>query len=149
MPSISRSIARLDRERDSLRRRSRCTWQMDWCFRRQSRGAEKQGETIVNLPNGSYLLSATTGGREDGSSYGETRVTVADEDVTGATIHLQKALEMTIEASVDTAGATGGLGDGFNSHRFGRSLRSNSQWDHRPGERFVRAAAWDLSTADE
>ena len=51
-------------------------------FSAQSRGAEKQGETIVNLPNGSYLLSATTGGREDGSSYGETRVTVADEDVT-------------------------------------------------------------------
>jgi hypothetical protein len=73
-----------------------------------TRGADRPGEVVVNLPNGSYILSASTGGREDGASYGETRVTVADEDVAGVTIHLQKALELPVEASVDPASAETG-----------------------------------------
>ena len=72
-------------------------------FSPQSRRGERQGEVVVNLPNGSYLLSASMGQREDSASYGETRVTVADEDVTGVTIHLQKALELTLETAIDPA----------------------------------------------
>jgi hypothetical protein len=74
----------------------------------QARGAEKQGEVVVNLPDGSYLLSASTGLRDDAASYGETRVTVADEEMSGVTIHLQKALELAVEASVDPAVASAG-----------------------------------------
>jgi len=78
----------------------------------QSRG-ERQGEVVISLPNGSYLLSASTGMRDDAASYGETRVTVADEDVAGVTIHLQKALELPVEVSIDpAASATGAAGAG-------------------------------------
>ena len=72
-------------------------------FSPQSRRADRQGEVVVSLPNGSYLLSASTGQREDSATYGETRVTVADEDVTGVTIHLQKAPELTVEVALDPA----------------------------------------------
>ena len=72
-------------------------------FSPQSHEGERQGEVVVNLPNGSYLLSAGTGVRDDAASYGETRVTVADENVAGVAIHLQKALMLPIEVSVDPA----------------------------------------------
>jgi hypothetical protein len=48
-------------------------------------------------------LTATANGREDTTSYGETKLTVADEDVSSVSIHLQPAAEFTIEASVDPA----------------------------------------------
>ena len=72
-------------------------------FAAPSRRADTPGEVQVSLPNGSYVLSASIGQRDDAASYGETRVTVADEDVSGVSIHLQKALEMSVEASVDPA----------------------------------------------
>lgn len=78
-------------------------------FQPQARPGEKSGETVLNLPNGNYLLSASTGTRGDAASYGETRVTVADEDVTGVLIHLQKAMDLTIETAIDPAATeTGG-----------------------------------------
>ena len=71
------------------------------------RGGGKPGEAVINLPSGSYVLSATSNGRDDGATCGETKLTVADEDVTGVSIHMQPAAELTIEASVDpTATAT-------------------------------------------
>jgi hypothetical protein len=75
----------------------------------QSR-SERQGEVAVSLPNGSYLLSASTGMRDDAASYGETRVTVADEDVAGVTIHLQKALELPVEVAIDPASGSAAAG---------------------------------------
>ena len=68
--------------------------------------AEKEGEVVVNLPSGTYLLGANAGGRDDGSSYGETKVTVTDADISGVVIHMQQATELTLEASVDPAAAT-------------------------------------------
>jgi hypothetical protein len=72
----------------------------------QTRG-ERQGEVAVSLPNGSYLLSASTGMRDDAASYGETRVTVADQDLSGVSIHLQKAMELPVQVTVDPAAAPG------------------------------------------
>ena len=66
----------------------------------------KPGEVEVTLPSASYILSASSNGFEDRSSYGETKLTVADADVTGVSIHLQPAAELTVEASADPSAST-------------------------------------------
>lgn len=72
----------------------------------QTRPAERPGEVVLELPVGGYIVSATSRGREGAASYGETKVTVADEDVFGQAIHMQSATELTIEASVDPAASS-------------------------------------------
>lgn len=80
-----------------------------------ARPTDRSGEIVVDLPVGSYVVSASITGREEAASYGETKVTVADADISGIAIHLQQATEMTVEAAVDPAANSPAQNQGENS----------------------------------
>ena len=60
------------------------------------------GDVIASLPSGSYLLTTTANGR-DQASFGETRVTVTDRDVSGVVLRLSKAVSFSIEVATDAS----------------------------------------------
>lgn len=85
--------------------------------------AVKSGELGVTLPNGSYLIGATSAGTSGPGSYGETKVTVANEDVYGATIRLQQPTEVAIETAIDPAANSGNADSGTSGYDPGTVAR--------------------------
>lgn len=74
-------------------------------FSPQMKPTNTPGEMIATLPSGSYLITASTANREN-RSYGQTRVTVTDQDVQGVVMQMTKGLSETVELAVDASSST-------------------------------------------
>lgn len=61
------------------------------------------GELTIDLPSGTFILSASslTLSDNNGMSYGETRVSVGDNEISGVPLHLSRVPPLTIEVAVD------------------------------------------------
>jgi hypothetical protein len=71
-------------------------------FQVMSRQGDTPGEIVATVPRGTYTLIAERTS-QDGSSYGETRVTVSDRDVQGVTLHISRVLPLAVEVAADPA----------------------------------------------
>ncbi len=69
-------------------------------FRVATRRGDNPGEIVATLPRGTYTLIAQRVS-QTGSSYGETRVSVADRDVQGVALHVTRVLPLDVEIAVD------------------------------------------------
>jgi len=71
-------------------------------FRVTSRQGDAPGEIVATLPRGTFTLIAQRI-LQTGSSYGETRVTVADRDIRGVALHVARVLPLAVEVVADPA----------------------------------------------
>jgi hypothetical protein len=74
-------------------------------FMTGTRPSESPGEVVASLPSGTYTLSAMSA-NGDLTTYGETRVTVGDHDVTGVELHMTRVAPLTAELTVDPVAAS-------------------------------------------